>query len=85
MFFEDYATEQFYDEMFDGAGAVRPHYRAILDRMSTLTREAYEQKRQTVDLSFLRQGITFTVYGDEEGTEKIFPFDLMPRIIPQSE
>lgn len=85
MFFKDYATDQFYDEMFDGQGNVRPHYQAILERMSSLTTEAYEQKRQTVDLSFLRQGITFTVYGDEEGTEKIFPFDLMPRIIPQSE
>ncbi len=85
MFFEGYATEAFYDEMFDTDGSVRPHYRPILDRMQSLTTDEYEQKRQTVDLSFLRQGITFTVYGDEEGTEKIFPFDLMPRIIPQSE
>jgi uncharacterized circularly permuted ATP-grasp superfamily protein len=85
MFFQDYANDSFFDEMFDASGEVRPHYRAILERMSSLTTEAYEQKRQTVDLSFLRQGITFTVYGDEEGTEKIFPFDLMPRIIPRSE
>ncbi len=85
MFFQDYSTDGFFDEMFEPGGAERPHYQAILQRMSSLTVEAYEQKRQTVDLSFLRQGITFTVYGDEEGTEKIFPFDLMPRIIPASE
>lgn len=85
MFFEAYATDSFFDEMFDADGSIRPHYQAIFERMQGLTREAYEQKRQTVDLSFLSQGITFTVYGDEEGTEKIFPFDLMPRIIPKTE
>lgn len=85
MFFQNYSTDGFFDEMFEPNGVERPHYQAILQRMATLTTEAYEQKRQTVDLSFLRQGITFTVYGDEEGTEKIFPFDLMPRIIPASE
>ncbi len=85
MFFDKYSTDGFFDEMFDETGAVRPHYRAILERLSTLTEDKYELKRQAVDLSFLRQGITFTVYGDDEGTEKIFPFDLMPRIIPQSE
>lgn len=85
MFFANYSTDSFYDEMFDTNGVVRPHYKAVLERMQELTKEKYEQKGQAVDLSFLRQGITFTVYGDEEGTEKIFPFDLMPRIIPKSE
>ncbi|MBL6913186.1 MAG: circularly permuted type 2 ATP-grasp protein [Puniceicoccaceae bacterium] len=85
MFFDQYSNEGFFDEMFDADGTVRPHYRAIFERLQTLTGEKYEQKRQAVDLSFLRQGITFTVYGEEEGTEKIFPFDLMPRIIPKSE
>lgn len=85
MFFEDYSNDGFFDEMFDADGSVRPHYRAIFERLKSLTEETYEQKRQAVDLSFLRQGITFTVYGEEEGTEKIFPFDLMPRIIPKSE
>lgn len=85
MFFEQYATEHFFDEMFDADGTVRPHYQAIFERLSTLSVDRFEQKRQEVDLSFLRQGITFTVYGDDEGTEKIFPFDLMPRIIPKTE
>lgn len=71
--------------MFEADGRVRPHYEAILQRMGLMSFDQYEQKRQAVDLSFLRQGITFTVYGDEGGTEKIFPFDLMPRVIPNSE
>lgn len=85
MFSKDYEVGVFFDEMFEPDGSVRPHYQAIFERMQGLTKEEYQQKRQTVDLSFLRQGITFTVYGDEEATEKIFPFDLMPRIIPQKE
>lgn len=85
MFFADYSTDSFFDEMFQSDGTVRPHYQAVLERIQELTKEKYLQKGQAVDLSFLRQGITFTVYGDEEGTEKIFPFDLMPRIIPKSE
>ena len=41
-----------------------------------------QAKRRAVDLAFLRQGVTFNVYGDAQGTERIFPFDLVPRIIP---
>jgi len=44
-----------------------------------------EEKRLAADLAFLRQGITFNVYGDAQGTERIFPFDLVPRIIPAKE
>ena len=85
--FEKYQTEDFFDEMFsaDGARNVRPHYRKLYERFQTLTLEEFEQKRQSVDLAFLRQGITFTVYNDDEGTERIFPFDLIPRIIPADE
>ena len=50
-----------------------------------LTLPEFDHKRQSVDLAFLRQGITFNVYGDKAGAEKIFPFDLLPRIIPAKE
>jgi uncharacterized circularly permuted ATP-grasp superfamily protein len=83
--FSDYQTEGFFDEMFTADGQIRPHYRKVLETISGLTVEEFEQKRAAVDLSFFRQGITFTVYGDEAGTERIFPFDMIPRIIPQSE
>lgn len=85
MFFKDYSTDSFFDEMFNADGTVRPHYQAIFHRMQELNADEYQKKHQAVDLSFLSQGITFTVYEDEEGTEKIFPFDLMPRVIPNTE
>lgn len=80
-----YQTEGFFDEMFQPDGTVRPHYRRLQERFAQLSPDEFIQKKQAVDASFLRLGITFTVYGDEEGTERIFPFDLVPRIIPDKE
>lgn len=71
--------------MFLPSGEPRPHYRRLFDRFNRLNRDDLEQRRNAVDLSFMRQGITFTVYDDERGTERIFPFDLVPRIIPNTE
>jgi uncharacterized circularly permuted ATP-grasp superfamily protein len=82
---DSYQPGDFFDEMFVAPGQVRPHYTALLDRFSNLEQEEFEHRRTAVDAAFLRQGITFTVYSDEQGTERIFPFDLMPRIIPASE
>ena len=45
----------------------------------------FEAKRQAMDMAFLRQGVTFNVYGDAQGAEQIFPFDMIPRIIPAKE
>jgi uncharacterized circularly permuted ATP-grasp superfamily protein len=83
--FSNYNAEGFFDEMFLPNGEPRPHYKRLFDRFNRLSREELEQKRSAVDLSFMRQGITFTVYNDERGTERIFPFDLVPRIIPNRE
>ena len=80
-----YAAGSFFDEMFEADGAVRPHYRRFQDLFQQLTRQDFDHKCQFVDLAFLRQGITFNVYGDSAGAEKIFPFDLLPRIIPAGE
>ena len=85
MDFANYDTGDFFDEMFESDGSVRSHYRSTYERFLKLSREEFERKREGVDLAFLRQGVTFTVYSDEEGTERIFPFDLMPRIIPRKE
>jgi len=74
-----------YDEMFEGAGHPRTHYRQLCNRLQNLSLRDFEFKRRQGDQAFLRQGITFTVYGDPQQTEKIFPFDLIPRIIPNSE
>ena len=81
---QGYDPEEFFDEM-TGDGGPRPHYRRFRELFQSLTLKEFDLKRQSVDLAFLRQGITFNVYGDSAGTEKIFPFDLLPRIIPAKE
>ena len=84
--FQNYQIEDFFDEMFTGAnGSVFNHYRNLVARFEDLSLEELEKKQHRVNQGFLEQGITFTVYGDEEGTERIFPFDLIPRIIPEAE
>lgn len=84
-FFTDYQTENFFDEMFTGSGEPRPHYQALLERFRDMSAAEFERKRALADSSFLTQGITFTVYNDAQGTERIFPFDLIPRIVPAEE
>ncbi|MCC6235811.1 MAG: circularly permuted type 2 ATP-grasp protein [Verrucomicrobiales bacterium] len=82
---DGYDPGEFFDEMAVSGGEVRPHYRRFIESFNRLKRDDFEQKRQAIDLAFLRQGITFNVYGDKDGAERIFPFDLIPRIIPSSE
>jgi uncharacterized circularly permuted ATP-grasp superfamily protein len=83
--FERYDAGGFFDEMLDEQGRMRPHYRHFRELFQKITTKEFEHKRQSVDLAFLRQGITFNVYGDSAGAEKIFPFDLLPRVIPSKE
>ena len=80
-----YAPENFFDEMVTAGGAVQPHYARFRELFQSLTPQEFDHKRQSVDLAFMRQGVTFNVYGDLAGAEKIFPFDLLPRIIPAKE
>jgi len=80
-----YDPDIFFDEMLTAQGEPRSHYHRFRELFQTLTLPEFEHKRQSVDLAFLRQGITFNVYGDKAGAEKIFPFDLLPRIIPARE
>jgi uncharacterized circularly permuted ATP-grasp superfamily protein len=83
--FESYEPGGFYDEMFSVPGAPRPHYARIFQKLAAMAPAQFEERRQLADLSFLMQGITFTVYSDGRGTERLFPFDLIPRILPHSE
>ncbi|NBR85054.1 MAG: circularly permuted type 2 ATP-grasp protein [Verrucomicrobia bacterium] len=85
MLLQGYQPENFFDEMLEAPGAARPHYRKFRQHFAALSPEELEHKRRSLDVAFLRQGITFNVYGDSAGTEKIFPFDLLPRIIPAKE
>jgi uncharacterized circularly permuted ATP-grasp superfamily protein len=83
--FQGYVPETFFDEMFGPNGDVRPHYERLLTRYAGMSSEEFQKKRDLADNAFLTQGVTFTVYNDQEGTERIFPFDLIPRIIPRAE
>jgi len=83
--FERYNCGTYFDEMLSPEGGIRPHYRSFARRLQDVAPDDWVQRRQAVDALFLRQGITFNVYGDSKGTERIFPFDLMPRIISAAE
>ena len=76
-----------YDEMFSDAKAQtpRPHYKALFSRLEMLEAHEFEQRVALTETSLMNQGITFTVYGDNQGTERTFPVDLIPRIIPPDE
>jgi uncharacterized circularly permuted ATP-grasp superfamily protein len=82
---KNYKLDHAYDEMFAGAGTLHEHYALLLEHFQSLPKEEVQRRKQAADLSFLNQGITFTVYGREEGTEKIFPYDMLPRIITSAE
>lgn len=71
--------------MFDAAGDVRPHCRGLLDELLSSSAADLRGRQTEADKAFLAQGITFTVYGDDQGAERIFPFDLVPRIITGAE
>jgi uncharacterized circularly permuted ATP-grasp superfamily protein len=75
----------FFDEMFAEPGRPRDHYRALNERLGALTDEGLRERIHTANAFFLTQGIGFTVYGDDAGTDRIFPFDLIPRIVPGDE
>ena len=83
--FSGYGTGDFYDEMFLRPDEPRPHYVKLYQKLAAMAPAQFEEQRKLADLSFLLQGITFTVYSDGRGTERLFPFDLIPRILPQSE
>jgi uncharacterized circularly permuted ATP-grasp superfamily protein len=80
-----YKANNCFDEMLDGEGNLRPHYGKVQRLFQGLTPAELEAKRLAMDMAFLRQGVTFNVYGDAQGAERIFPFDMIPRIIPASE
>jgi uncharacterized circularly permuted ATP-grasp superfamily protein len=79
------AATVYYDEMHATDGAVRAHYQGFDDWLKNTPTTRIAQKRAEADLAFHRVGITFAVYGEESGTERLIPFDIIPRIIPSAE
>jgi uncharacterized circularly permuted ATP-grasp superfamily protein len=83
--FAHYELDTAFDEMFAPGHAPRDAYRLLFDRLLELPATEWRHRQQAADRAFLNQGITFTVYGNDEGTERIFPYDLLPRIITGAE
>jgi len=83
--FSQYKVDNFFDEMFSAPGVARPHYSRLLTTFKEMGAADFARKRDLAAASFLSQGVTFTVYDDDQGTERIFPFDLVPRVIPARE
>ncbi len=83
--FQGYEINGLFDEMFEKPERPRPHYSTLYSRLHDLGMTALQHRSRMADLCFRNQGITFTVYKDTLGVEKIFPFDLIPRIIPDRE
>jgi uncharacterized circularly permuted ATP-grasp superfamily protein len=79
--FAGYTVSDAFDEMFDGKAQARRPYRKLHKELTRLTPEELLRSKQKADLTFFNQGITFTVYGRNEATERIFPHDLLPRIV----
>jgi len=78
-----------FDEMFGANQAVREHYRVYDDWLKRQPAETMRSRRSEAEMIFRRVGITFAVYGakdeDGSGTERLIPFDLIPRVIPKQE
>ena len=80
-----HVTSRHYDEMRSADGAVRAHYEPLVKWLEQMPPERVEAKRREADLLFHRVGITFAVYGDEQGAERLIPFDTIPRILDKAE
>lgn len=85
MDFEDYQTGNYYDELFESTGRPRVSAAPLIDRLRSMPPGDLVRQQKAAETELLQMGITFTVYGNKDGTEKIFPFDIIPRIVPNPE
>ncbi len=79
--FASYDTEGFYDELIDAGGQPRPGSRLLIEKIESLPPGDLAIRQKAAEAMLLKMGITFNVYGRDEGTEKIMPFDIIPRIV----
>ncbi|NJR66725.1 MAG: hypothetical protein HC772_17695 [Leptolyngbyaceae cyanobacterium CRU_2_3] len=85
MQFQSYDPGDFYDELFIAKGQPRPEAALLIERINALSMEELQQRRLAAQNALFKLGVTFNVYSDNQGTERIFPFDIIPRILPASE
>jgi len=80
--FDNYDAGGFYDEMFEGADHPRPETTVLAKKLETLSAENLRTRQVAAERALLTRGITFNVYGNDAGQEKIMPFDIIPRVVP---
>ena len=85
MKFKNYDPGQFYDELFQALGKPRPDAIPLIDRIEALPTEEVQRRHRAAQVALFKLGVTFNVYSDDQGTEKIFPFDIIPRIVSADE
>ena len=85
MRFDNYEVGGFYDEMFAREGEPRAIYRRLLTSIESMPEGEILNRQQAAERELLQMGITFNVYGEHDGVEKIFPFDIVPRIVGAGE
>ena len=85
MGFETYDPGDFYDELFVAKGQPRPEAALLIERINSLSPEQLRQQQQAAQIALFKLGVTFNVYGDNQGAERIFPFDIIPRIVSAPE
>jgi uncharacterized circularly permuted ATP-grasp superfamily protein len=85
MKFTNYDSGDFFDEMMSETGRPRPAAAALLQRIETLPPGELLARQATAERALMQLGITFNVYGEQAGVEKIFPFDIVPRIVSATE
>ena len=81
MMFDNYRIDGVWDELFQSAGVPQTAFQPFYDALSRIPGDEYRRLHQEAERALIRTGITFVVYGDKEGQEKIMPFDLLPRIV----
>jgi uncharacterized circularly permuted ATP-grasp superfamily protein len=85
MRFQQYEVGNFFDEMFSAEGCPRPAAQALIKTIESLASGELLARQQAAERALLQMGITFNVYGEDAGVEKIFPFDILPRIVSSNE
>jgi uncharacterized circularly permuted ATP-grasp superfamily protein len=79
--FNQYDPGDFYDELFVAQGQPRPEAALLIERINSLTMPELQQRQQAAQNALFRLGVTFNVYSDKQGTERILPFDIIPRTL----
>src|SRR5215470_12722229 len=77
----NYQVDGYYDEMLAGAGRPRPAYRRLYELLNRLGPDELQRRSGLATELFRNHGITFAVYPDAQGTEKVWPFDIIPRVL----